>query len=57
MASSGPLQTCELCGQDGLSGSEMRSHMKIVHEKDSPACPFCELADADLSHSEMVRRN
>lgn len=51
MASCGPLHTCELCGQDGLSETEMRSHMQIVHVEGSPACPFCDLAD--LSHSEM----
>ena len=50
----GPLHTCELCGQDGLSEPEMRSHMQIVHVEGSPACPFCDLAD--LTHSEMVRK-
>ena len=55
MASCGPLHTCELCGQDGLSETEMRSHMQLVHVEGSPACPFCDLAD--LSHSEMVSCN
>ena len=47
------MHTCELCGQEGLSETEMRSHMRLVHVEGSPACPFCDLAD--LSHSEMVR--
>lgn len=51
MAFCGPMHTCELCGQEGLSENEMRSHMRLVHVEGSPACPFCDLAD--LSHSEM----
>ena len=47
------MHTCELCGQEGMSETEMRSHMRLVHVEGSPACPFCDLAD--LSHSEMVR--
>jgi hypothetical protein len=51
-ASTSPLHTCELCGQEGLQEQEMRSHMRVEHVEGSPACPFCSLAE--LSHSEMV---
>jgi len=46
-----PLHTCELCGQDGLTEPDMRSHMLVTHVQTSPACPFCDLGD--LSHTEM----
>ena len=39
----GPLHTCELCGQEGLVETEMRSHMMIQHVQSSPECPFCDL--------------
>ena len=35
--------TCELCGQDGMSEGDMRSHMLLQHVQSSPACPFCDL--------------
>ena len=38
-----PLHTCELCGQDGLTEPDMRSHMLVTHVQTSPACPFCDL--------------
>jgi len=51
MASCYPLHTCELCGQEGLSEADMRTHMKLQHVEGSPMCPFCDLDG--LSHSEM----
>ena len=38
-----PLHTCELCGQEGLTEPDMRSHMMIQHIQSSPSCPFCDL--------------
>ena len=38
-----PLYTCELCGQAGLSDSDMRSHMLLQHVEGGPACPVCDL--------------
>lgn len=52
MTSPGPLHTCELCGQEGLTEPQMRSHMKVEHVEGSPACPFCDLTD--VSPAEMV---
>ena len=43
-----PLHTCELCGQDGLTEADMRSHMLLQHVQTSPACPFCDLGEATL---------
>jgi len=51
MASCYPLHTCELCGQEGLSEADMRTHMKVVHVEGSPMCPFCDLGD--LSHDDL----
>ena len=38
-----PLHTCELCGQEGLTEPDMRSHMMVQHIESSPSCPFCDL--------------
>lgn len=51
MATCYPLHTCELCGQEGLSESDMRTHMRLEHVEGSPMCPFCDLGE--LSHEEM----
>ena len=37
------LYTCELCGQEGLTEQEMKSHIKIQHVEATPTCPFCDL--------------
>ena len=39
----GRSYTCELCGQAGLSDSDMRSHMLLQHVEGGPACPVCDL--------------
>ena len=41
-----PLHTCELCGQEGLTEADMRSHMLLQHVQASPVCPFCDLGEA-----------
>merc|ERR1719192_2982771 len=46
-----PLHTCELCGQEGLTEPDMRSHMMVQHIESSPSCPFCDLGD--LTHSDL----
>ena len=37
------LYTCEICGQDGLSEEDMKSHVLIAHIEGNITCPFCEL--------------
>lgn len=35
---------CDLCGQDGLSDEDMRTHILIEHVEGEVSCPFCDLA-------------
>ena len=44
-----PLHTCELCGQEGLTEPDMRSHMMVQHIESSPSCPFCDLGKPGVS--------
>jgi len=37
------LFTCELCGQDGLTEVEMRTHRLIAHIDSEVSCIFCDL--------------
>ncbi|XP_068210072.1 zinc finger-containing ubiquitin peptidase 1-like isoform X3 [Palaemon carinicauda] len=54
MASKMPeaLYSCEVCGQDGLTDDDLRSHMLLVHIEGTTSCPFCDLGD--ISPEEMV---
>ena len=36
--------TCDLCGQDGLTDEDMRTHILIEHVEGEVSCPFCDLA-------------
>ena len=36
--------TCDLCGQDGLTDDDMRTHILIEHVEGEVSCPFCDLA-------------
>ncbi|KAK2192474.1 hypothetical protein NP493_29g01000 [Ridgeia piscesae] len=36
--------TCDLCGQDGLTDEDMRTHILIEHVEGEISCPFCDLA-------------
>ncbi|XP_076032681.1 zinc finger-containing ubiquitin peptidase 1-like [Oratosquilla oratoria] len=46
------LYSCEVCGQDGLTDDDLRSHMLMAHIEGSTSCPFCDLGD--ISPDEMV---
>ncbi|XP_019335203.1 zinc finger-containing ubiquitin peptidase 1 isoform X2 [Alligator mississippiensis] len=35
------MQVCDVCGQELLSESEVRSHLARVHLGPGPPCPFC----------------
>ena len=39
---------CDICGQDGLSENEMRSHVLIEHVEGQISCPFCDLDGTTL---------
>ncbi|XP_066947657.1 zinc finger-containing ubiquitin peptidase 1-like isoform X2 [Macrobrachium rosenbergii] len=54
MASKMPevLYSCEVCGQEGLTDEDLRSHMLLVHIEGTTSCPFCDLGD--ISPEEMV---
>ena len=42
------LHTCEICGQDELTESDMRTHLLLEHIEGSISCPFCDLADVTI---------
>ena len=42
------LHTCELCGQEALTESDMRTHLLLEHIEGSVSCPFCDLANVSL---------
>jgi len=42
---------CDVCGQDGLSDAEMRTHVLLEHIEGAASCPFCDLGD--ISPQEM----
>ncbi|CAL4091452.1 unnamed protein product, partial [Meganyctiphanes norvegica] len=46
------LYACEVCGQEGLTDDDLRSHMLLVHLEGNNACPFCDLGD--ISPDEMI---
>lgn len=44
--------TCEICGQEGMSEEELRTHTRTVHVDGHATCPFCELAA--VSSAELL---
>jgi len=46
-----PSHSCEICGVDGLTDEEMRSHV-VLHVGEASSCPFCDLSD--VSPNEML---
>ncbi|KAK7076316.1 hypothetical protein SK128_018406 [Halocaridina rubra] len=46
------LYSCEVCGQDGMTDDDLRSHMLLAHIEGTTSCPFCDLGD--ISAEEMV---
>lgn len=40
----GPIHSCEICGQSGLSDEKMLEHTQKCHVEGSAACPFCGLS-------------
>lgn len=45
--------TCDICGQDGFSEEDMKSHMRIQHVEDEITCPFCDLRGVTLEEMNM----
>ncbi|XP_064628729.1 zinc finger-containing ubiquitin peptidase 1-like isoform X2 [Lineus longissimus] len=37
------LFTCDICGQEGLTDDDMKSHVLIEHVEGAISCPFCDL--------------
>ncbi|XP_043919594.1 zinc finger-containing ubiquitin peptidase 1 [Protopterus annectens] len=35
---------CDICGEDGLTEPEMKTHLLIAHLATEPSCPFCSLS-------------
>lgn len=54
MASNVPdfYYSCEICGLDGLSEEEIRSHTRSAHVDGTAVCPFCELSA--VSPTELI---
>ncbi|XP_035686205.1 zinc finger-containing ubiquitin peptidase 1-like isoform X2 [Branchiostoma floridae] len=53
MAAPPVLYTCALCGQDGLTDPDMRSHMVVVHQEETISCPFCTLGGVSYDEMEL----
>lgn len=39
---------CEICGQDGLTEDEMKSHVLLTHVEAAVYCPFCDIEGANV---------
>ncbi|KAK2146365.1 hypothetical protein LSH36_613g00004 [Paralvinella palmiformis] len=39
---------CDICGQEGLSDVDMKSHVLLEHVENQVSCPFCDLAGTTL---------
>lgn len=44
--------SCEICGVEGMTEEEMRTHTKAMHVEGHATCPFCELAA--VSSAELL---
>ena len=47
------LYACDICGQDGLSDDEMRTHILLEHVEKSITCPFCDLQGTTLEEMNL----
>lgn len=54
MASNIPdfFYSCEICGLEGLSEDEFRTHTRTAHVDGNAVCPFCELSA--VSPAELI---
>lgn len=43
---------CVICGQDGLSEHEMRTHVLLEHVEASVCCPFCDIHGGSVEEIE-----
>ncbi|XP_064612047.1 zinc finger-containing ubiquitin peptidase 1-like [Liolophura sinensis] len=43
---------CVICGQDGLSEQEMRTHVLLEHVEASVCCPFCDIHGGSVEEIE-----
>ena len=39
---------CDICGQEGLSDVDMKSHVLLEHVESQVSCPFCDLEGTTL---------
>lgn len=44
--------TCLICGQEGLSENDMKTHVLVEHVENTICCPFCDLSG--ISSDEMT---
>lgn len=44
--------SCEICGVEGLSDDNLRTHMANNHLEGAATCPFCDLGD--ITPKEML---
>ncbi|ELU00214.1 hypothetical protein CAPTEDRAFT_100653 [Capitella teleta] len=49
--------TCDICGQDGMTEIEMRSHVLIEHVEGQISCPFCDLEGTTAEEMEAHHVN
>ena len=47
------LYACDICGQEGLSEDDMRSHVLIEHVEGAISCPFCDLEGTTVDEMNM----
>lgn len=44
---------CDICGQEGLTEDDMRSHVLIEHVEGAISCPFCDLEGTTVEEMNM----
>lgn len=47
------LYACDICGQEGLSEDDMRSHVLTEHIEGAVSCPFCDLEGTTVEEMNL----
>ncbi|XP_074650837.1 zinc finger-containing ubiquitin peptidase 1-like [Tubulanus polymorphus] len=45
--------TCDICGQEGLSENDMKTHVLIEHVEGAITCPFCDIEGSTSEEMNM----
>ncbi len=47
------LYVCDICGQEGLTDEDMRSHVLLEHVEGAISCPFCDLEGTTVDEMNL----